>query len=64
MKLFVSATKSAFGSNKELNFQYPGPLLKLFMLILTVESLWSECGKPFVLVFVILVRDVVRVKKN
>ena len=58
----MSAAKSASDSNEELNFQYPGPLLKLFMLILTVESLWSECGKPSVLVFVILVRDVVSEK--
>ena len=34
MKLFASATKSASDSSEELNFQYPGPLLKLFMLIL------------------------------
>ena len=31
MKLFASATKSASDSSEELNFQYPGPLLKLFM---------------------------------
>ena len=31
MKLFASATKSASDSSKELNFQYPGPLFKLFM---------------------------------
>ena len=46
MKLFASATKSASDSSEELNFQYPGSLLKLFMLILTLTSLWSECEKP------------------
>ena len=58
MKLFASATKSASDSSEELNFQYPGPLLKLFMLILTLTSLWSECEKPSMLLFVIFVRDV------
>ena len=47
MKLFASATKSASDSSKELNFQYPGPLFKLFMWILTLTSLWSECEKTF-----------------
>ena len=59
IKLFVSAIKSAYDSNEELNFQYPWTLLKLFILLLTLTSLWSECEKPSMLVFVILaVRDV------
>ena len=64
MKLFASATKSASDSSEELNFQYPGPLLKLFMLILTLTSLWSECEKPSMLLFVIFVRCCVTKKCN
>ena len=62
MKLFASATKSASDNSEELNFQYPGPVLKLFILILTLTSLWSECDKPSMLVFVIFVRDVISQK--
>ena len=41
-----------------LNFQYPEPLLKLFMFPCAFTSLWSECEADSMLVVVVFVSDI------
>ena len=58
IKFSVSFTNSISDNKEELNFQKPGPLLKLLVFTWAFTSLWSEYGKLSMLEVVIFVSEV------